>query len=177
MSAYHDVVIEETDNQKERGATPMADPIIKLGSTGAAVKKAQQALICRYYLDPGTDDGIFGPVTKNRVLRYQLDRSVGEYYAFSFPLTVDGIVGPQTWFRLTPPTVKKGSKGNAVRLLQQILTSFAYPPYDPGPVDGDFSPLTETAVRALQGDYVDFDGNPLKVDGIVGPKTWCALWS
>lgn len=155
----------------------MADPIIKAGSKGAAVKKAQQALICRFYLPPGTDDGIFGPVTRNSVLRYQLDRAAGEFNAFSFPLTVDGIVGPQTWFRLTPQLVKKGSKGNAVRLLQQILKSFAFPPYDPGPVDGDFGALTDAAVRAVQGDFVDFDGNPLKVDGIVGPKTWCALWS
>jgi hypothetical protein len=31
----------------------MADPIIKLGSTGEAVKKAQRALIHRYYLPPG----------------------------------------------------------------------------------------------------------------------------
>jgi hypothetical protein len=29
----------------------------------------------------------------------------------------------------------------------------------------------------VQGDFVDFDGNPLQVDGIVGTKTWCALWS
>ena len=35
----------------------MADPIIKLGSTGEAVKKAQRQLIFRYYLPPGTDDG------------------------------------------------------------------------------------------------------------------------
>lgn len=30
----------------------MADPIIKLGSTGEAVKKAQRQLICRFYLPP-----------------------------------------------------------------------------------------------------------------------------
>lgn len=155
----------------------MADPIIKLSSTGAAVKKAQKALICRYYLPSGTDDGIFGPVTQNRVIRYQLDRSAGEINAFSFPLVVDGIVGPQTWSRLTPPTIKKAPTGSTVHLLQEILKSFGYPPYDPGPVDGDFGPLTEAAVKAFQGDYLDFDGNPLKVDGIVGEKTWCALWS
>jgi len=169
--------MEYTDSQKERGATPMADPIIKQGSTGTAVKKAQQALICRFYLPPGTDDGIFGPVTRNRVIAYQLDRSAGQFSAFSFPLHVDGIVGPQTWFRLAPQSVKKGSKGHGVRLLQQILKSFAFPPYDPGTVDSDFGPLTDAAVRAFQGDFVDFDGNPLKVDGIVGTKTWCALWS
>jgi peptidoglycan hydrolase-like protein with peptidoglycan-binding domain len=155
----------------------MADPIIKAGSTGDAVKKAQQALICRFYLPPGTDDGIFGPVTRNRVLRYQLDRSVGEFSAFSFPLSVDGIVGPQTWFRLTPELVKKGSKGHAVRLLQEILKSFANPPFDPGSVDGEFGALTDAAVREVQGSFFDFEGNPLNVDGIVGSKTWCALWS
>jgi Putative peptidoglycan binding domain len=106
----------------------MADPIIKLGSTGTAVKKAQKALIHRYYLPPGTDDGIFGPVTRNRVIAYQLNRAAGEFYAFSFPLYVDGIVGPQTWFRLTPETVKKTSQGSGVRLLQEILKSFGYPP-------------------------------------------------
>jgi peptidoglycan hydrolase-like protein with peptidoglycan-binding domain len=177
MSAYHDVVIEDTDNQKERGATPMADPIIKLGSTGAAVKKAQQALICRYYLDPGTDDGIFGPVTKNRVLRYQLDRSVGEYYAFSFPLTVDGIVGPKTWARLAPAQIKNKSKGDGVRLCQEILKSSGVPSYDPGQIDGDFGPETDNAVREFQRHHSDFEGNPLQVDGIVGPKTWGALRS
>lgn len=155
----------------------MPDQTIKLGSLGEAVKKAQRELIFRYYLPPGTDDGIFGPVTRNRVIRYQLDRAVGEFYAFSFPLDVDGIVGPQTWSRLAPETIRRGSHGNGVRLLQEILKSSGYPPYDPGPVDGDFGPLTEAAVRAVQGDYVDFDGNPLVVDGICGPKTWRALWS
>jgi peptidoglycan hydrolase-like protein with peptidoglycan-binding domain len=155
----------------------MADPIIKLGSTGAAVKKAQKQLILRYYLSAGADDGIFGQVTKNRVIRYQLDRSAGEDHAHSFPLTVDGIVGPQTWFRLAPETIRQGAQGNAVLLLQQILNGYAYPPYNPGPLDAKFGALTEAAVRALQGDYVDFDGKPLIVDGIVGEKTWAALWS
>ncbi|QIG92051.1 MULTISPECIES: peptidoglycan-binding domain-containing protein [unclassified Bradyrhizobium] len=155
----------------------MADPIIKLGSKGDAVKKAQKALIERYYLAVGTDDGIFGHVTDFAVRSYQNDRSVGHFNAFSFPLVIDGIVGQQTWHRLTPDTVKKGSKGSGVRLLQDILKSFSDPNLDPGPVDGDFGPLTEAAVKAFQGFGVDFDGNPLKVDGIVGPKTWTALWS
>jgi peptidoglycan hydrolase-like protein with peptidoglycan-binding domain len=89
----------------------MSDPIIKIGSTGDAVRKAQQALYCRRYLvDLSEVDGVFGPITRNRVIRYQLDRSVGEFAAFSFPLAVDGIVGPMTWSRLTPPLIKKGSK-------------------------------------------------------------------
>src|SRR5262245_9926858 len=149
----------------------MSDPIIKLGSTGPAVKKAQRALIERYYLAVGTDDGIFGPVTDFAVRSYQHDRSTRQFNAFSFPLAIDGVVGPQTWHRLTPPTVQKGSKGNSVRLLQEILKSFGDPQFDPGPIDGDFGPNTENAVKAFQGFAVDFEGNPLMVDGIVGPKT------
>ena len=55
--------------------------------------------------------------------------------------------------------------------------SYAYPPFDPGPIDGDFGPLTDAAVREFQSNNFDFDGNPLKVDGIVGEMTWAALRS
>jgi peptidoglycan hydrolase-like protein with peptidoglycan-binding domain len=154
-----------------------ANPIIKLGSQGAAVKKAQTALIHRFYLNPGDDDGKFGPVTDFAVRSYQHDRSAGMFNAFSFPLKIDGIVGPATWFRLCPDTIKKGSKGPGVRLLQEILKGFADPKYDPGAVDGDFGPNTEAAVKAFQTDFTDWQGNPLAVDGVVGMKTWEALWS
>jgi len=156
----------------------MADPIIKLGSKGDAVKKAQRALIERFYLfGAGQDDGIFGPITDLAVRNYQRDRSTGEFNAFSFPLKIDGIVGPATWFRLAPPTVKKGSSGSAVRLLQEILKSFGSPEFDPGPVDGQFGPLTENAVKAIEAFLTDFEGNPLPVDGVVDSKTWTALGS
>lgn len=156
----------------------MADPTIQLGSTGEAVKKAQKALIWRFYLNAGDDDGKFGPWTQNAVRRYQDDRAAGSYWAFSFPLKTDGIVGPKTWARLAPPEIKRGAKGDSVKLLQEILRTFGNnSPYNPGAADSDFGPKTETAVKAYQSDFTDFDGNPLKVDGIVGPKTWAALWS
>ena len=37
--------------------------------------------------------------------------------------------------------------------------------------------MTEAAVYEVQKTFVDFDGNPLKVDGVAGEKTWSALWS
>lgn len=154
----------------------MSHPIIKVGSTGDAVKKAQRGLMCRGY-GYSKVDGIFGPKTFYGTTQYQYHRSVGEWWAFSYPLKIDGIIGPATWFRLDPPQVRNGSTGNAVRMLQEILSFFGYPPYDPGPVDGIFGPLTESAVRNFQGDYYDCDGAKLDVDGIVGPKTWGALWS
>lgn len=54
-------------------------------------------------------------------------------------------------------TIKKGSKGEAVKKLQQILGLT---------VDGIFGVNTETGVRQFQKE------NGLTIDGIVGPKTW-----
>jgi peptidoglycan hydrolase-like protein with peptidoglycan-binding domain len=133
----------------------MADPTIHLGSKGPAVKKAQQHLICRYYLADGTDDGTFGPVTLAAVRAYQTDRSAGHFWALSFPLAVDGIIGPQTWGRLAPPQISEGSNGSAVRLCQEILKTYPNPNYDPGPVDGKFGDITEAAVKAFQADHFD----------------------
>lgn len=46
---------------------------------------------------------------------------------------------------------------------------------DPGPVDGIFGPKTETAVMSFQRKAKDINGNPLDVDGIVGPLTMQSL--
>ena len=135
----------------------MAEPTIKKGSSGPAVKLAQKRLVMRGY-DPGPIDGLFGAKTEKAVKYYQYDRG----------LTVDGIIGPQTWARLDPPTIKKGSTGDAVKLAQQLLSAYGYPV---GPIDGAFGVNTENAVKQFQTDY------GLTVDGIVGPKTWAMLGS
>jgi peptidoglycan hydrolase-like protein with peptidoglycan-binding domain len=151
----------------------MADhPTIKKGSKGDAVKLAQTRLTERFYYF-GPIDGLFGPQTEAAVLNYQWVRleANGGGGSASFPLKVDGIVGPKTWFRLDPPTVKKGDKGDkgdAVKMLQELLISYGY---NPGPADGIFGPQTESALKAMQSDY------GLKVDGIAGPVTWAALGS
>jgi peptidoglycan hydrolase-like protein with peptidoglycan-binding domain len=64
-------------------------PLVKKGSTGAAVTKAQHLLELMGY-DPGPIDGIFGAKTEAAVKRFQTD----------FGLTADGIVGPKTWAML-----------------------------------------------------------------------------
>lgn len=63
--------------------------------------------------------------------------------------------------------LRQGSKGPAVRTLQQRLTFLGYS-LD---VDGNFGLGTARAVVAFQKD------NNLGSDGIVGPKTWAALWA
>lgn len=61
--------------------------------------------------------------------------------------------------------LKKGSKGQRVKLVQQILRNLGYNIA----VDGVFGPETEKAVRLFQA------ASGLEVDGIVGPKTYAAL--
>lgn len=150
----------------------MTRPTIRAGSRGDAVREAQQALEDRgYSVGRAGVDGIFGPYTHRAVLNYQFDRSDGQFWAKTYPLVVDGIIGPQTWGRLLPDTIRKGSTGTGVTLLQAILKNLGYPSWDPGPVDGIFGPKTEHAVRNIQSDL------GLVVDGIVGPVTWRSLWS
>jgi peptidoglycan hydrolase-like protein with peptidoglycan-binding domain len=84
-------------------------------------------------------------------------------------LTVDGIVGPNTWSALIQGAqVTQGNNGDAVKAVQNLLQAkYGYSLT----VDGIFGPQTNDAVRDFQAD------KKLSVDGIVGPKTWQALIS
>jgi peptidoglycan hydrolase-like protein with peptidoglycan-binding domain len=141
------------------------------------VKTVQERLIWRYYLPAASDDGIFGDKTRKAVIQYQMDRSVDEFYAFNLPLPITGQLGPETKARLVPATVKRDMMDNpGVALVQSILKSFGGE-LDPGDIDGDFKDQTEKAVKAAQRKFFDYDGKPLEDDGVVGKKTWAALWS
>lgn len=59
------------------------------------------------------------------------------------------------------PTIKRGSQGKAVKVLQVILGGLE--------VDGSFGPATQKAVLSFQKNH------SLEQDGIVGPKTWKKL--
>lgn len=65
-------------------------------------------------------------------------------------------------------TIRKGSSGSAVKELQKDLISLGYDVGKTG-ADGKFGANTLKAVKAFQKD------KKLKVDGIVGAKTWEAL--
>jgi peptidoglycan hydrolase-like protein with peptidoglycan-binding domain len=137
-------------------------PTLGRGSHGAEVRRLQRVLVMITLLDYRGIDGIFGLHTEVAVRSFQ----VGE------GLTVDGIVGPATWKALPAdpdtPELAKGAKGREVSALQEGLQSFRGPgtPTDPGPIDGDFGPRTVAAVRAYQVN------RRLRVDGIVGDRTW-----
>ena len=67
----------------------------------------------------------------------------------------------------TYPTIKLGSRGDAVRLLQERLKELGY---DCGKSDGIFGQKTKQAVLQFQ------KTKNLKADGIVGINTWSALF-
>jgi lysozyme len=67
----------------------------------------------------------------------------------------------------TYPTIKSGSRGDAVRLLQERLKELGY---ECGKSDGIFGQKTKQAVLQFQ------KNKNLKADGIVGINTWSALF-
>jgi cell wall-associated NlpC family hydrolase len=72
------------------------------------------------------------------------------------------------------PTIRRGDRGPYVKLCQEDLMALGYSVGSSG-ADGIFGKNTEAGVKAFQKDHDDRDGRALKVDGIVGEKTWGAL--
>ena len=119
----------------------MAEPTLERGSEGQDVRDLQEALI-ELGFKPGEVDGDFGVYTESAVQAFQTWAQV----------TVDGIVGEQTWEKLddadkSDPTLQEGSEGVAVRGLQRRLIALGFGPDE---IDGRFGPQTAAAVRAFQ---------------------------
>jgi peptidoglycan hydrolase-like protein with peptidoglycan-binding domain len=169
-------------NVSTRVATP-TERNLGLGSSGDDVAALQRTL-------GGLKvDGKFGPKTEAAVKEYQAanglksDGIVGPKTKAVLPsnlppveletpapvVTVSPVpVAPATApgegtapVGRVPSTVRKGSIGEDVMLLQRTLGGLE--------VDGKFGPKTDTAVREYQ------TAKGLKRDGIVGPKTWASL--
>jgi len=175
----------------EQSQTPTPNPsttpsinitsTLRRGSKGSEVKALQQYLNQLGY-NCGTPDGIFGTKTEAAVKAFQKAKG----------LTADGIVGPKTRAALNgsgssapapdpsrgqtqnpsqpsgqlTATLRRGSKGSQVVILQQKLNKLGY---NCGTADGIFGAKTEAAVKAFQ------KAKKLTVDGIVGAKTRAAL--
>ncbi|WP_284143281.1 L,D-transpeptidase family protein [Metabacillus flavus] len=155
-------------NVKPGGNSGNSGDTLKKGSRGDAVAELQRKLTDLGFSTGGID-GVFGSATDKAVRAFQKSKG----------LTADGIAGPATWNALngssTPQpgstlansgTLKKGSKGPAVKELQQKLTALGY---NTKGTDGVFGPNTEKAVLAFQ------KASRLTADGIVGPATKKAI--
>jgi len=102
---------------------------------------------------------------------YEKDPSTGNYSNPDFP-------------KLGELVLHKGQSGvvsdaKLVKQLQMFLLALGYGLDNSGPagdgVDGVFGDSTDSAVREFQKQHTDFNGDPLKEDGKVGPKTADAL--
>ena len=71
------------------------------------------------------------------------------------------------------PTLRKGSTGKYVKELQTLLVKKGY---NPNGIDGIFGNGCLIAVKNFQSDNTDINGKKLVVDGVVGQKTWGALF-
>ena len=154
----------------DSAAAAAAQPTVYSGSRGESVKMLQEKLNAKGY-NAGSVDGIFGKNTQAAVIAFQKANG----------LAADGIVGKLTWAKLydttaalpaastatgTQPMVYRGSRGDAVRRLQELLNKKGF---DCGAADGIFGSKTYAAVVAFQ------KANGLSADGIVGPLTWGKL--
>ena len=172
-----------TDPATPRVTITSIPPTLRRGARGVHVVTLQNTLKKLGLMKASAPTGFFGSGTYRLVRGFQASKR----------LKIDGVVGPNTWRALgfgkttiteppptlvtpvppgppmvtltAPPTLRRGAKGNYVRVLQTKLRSFGLLKA----VDGDFGRLTDKAVRAFQV------SNGLKPDGIVGPKTWLAL--
>ena len=135
-------------------------------------------------------DGIFGPATEAAVKKFQE----------IFDLTPDGIVGNSTWYKMVflyvgvldlaelisqgqtyypgssgqpfPSVLREGDRGEPVKVIQYVLSVVAefYNHIPAVAIDGIYGPATKAAVIAVQR----MAG--LTQDGVMGPRTWAALY-
>lgn len=148
-------------------------PVLQIGSQGEEVSQVQAALKLLGYYN-GEVSGTYNELTVIAVSRFQ--QAAG--------LSVDGIVGLETWTKLFPvvppdtppvtpgdvvaelPVLREGMQGENVIKLQKRLIALGFLQ---GAADGDFGPQTLAAVKAAQAKF------NLEQDGVVGPATWRAL--
>ncbi len=144
-------------------------PTVSVGSTGEDVKDLQVVLNATVADNSLVVDGVFGNLTEEAVMAFQKQ----------YGLTIDGIVGDQTWAVVdtidagendtnSRATLCFSSTGEDVKYLQRRLNGIRFGSLV---VDGIFGVATESAVKKFQKYY------GLTADGIVSSQTWNKLES
>lgn len=132
--------------------TPPTNP-----STGNSTISAFQKWLNNNYSAGLTVDGYYGPATH---------KAATKAYQKILGVTADGIFGSAS--KAAVKTLKNGSSGNAVHIMQGLLYCKGY---NPNGVDGIYGAGTVAAVKKFQS------AKGLSVDGIAGPNTMYALYS
>lgn len=139
---------------------------LRLGDAGPEVDDLRARLI-RLGLLCDDAPGVFDGTVDRAIRHFQQERG----------LTIDGVVGPQTWRQLEEARWQLGDRalsftpghlmrGDDVSALQRRLTTLGF---NVGRVDGIFGPLTDAALREFQR------GVGVESDGTAGVQTFRAL--
>lgn len=154
-------------------ATPKINPdtYLKIGDSGAAVRKMQQRLSALGYLNRPAN-GVFDTLTQAAVIEFQ-KRNVPYWDGIAGPMTLASLYSDKakkaSGSQLPTHTLERGLENSPdVRKLQNTLKDLRF--YT-GEVDGDFGASTEAAVRAFQ------KANGLEPDGKAGSMTLQILYS
>jgi len=134
--------------------SPVFGDILKVGSTGAAVKDLQTKLISLGYLNSNAT-GYYGTLTKKAVMEFQAKNG----------LKKDGIAGKQTLAALSK--VGTSNTSYSIKDAQAVLKNLGL--YT-GKIDGIAGSMTKAALKQFQ------KNNGLVVDGILGPETAAKLF-
>jgi len=153
---------------------PTASTVLEKGDRGDAVKAVQEKLIALGFLS-GDADGIFGSDTRDAVKAFQRNHGIDDD-GKAGPATLAALESvtvapsnptqPDTSVTITDSILKKGSRGDSVKALQEKLIRLGYLS---GEADGYYGSSTIAAVKAFQKD------EGLTVDGIAGTSTIAAL--
>ena len=145
---------------------PSPSRLFRLGDSGAAVAEVQATLVGLGLLSAPPPEPVLDAATDRALRHFQQQRG----------LSVDGIVGPETYRALAAARWRLGDRlltlatrpyvGDDVAALQERLLELGF---DAGRVDGVFGARTEKALRGLQREY------GLVPDGSCGPSTLRAL--
>jgi N-acetylmuramoyl-L-alanine amidase len=145
------------------------------GDTGAAVAEIRSKLATLGLLPP-EDQGMSPDAVRNAAFDDQVDLAVRQFQQ-ERAITVDGVVGPQTYRLLDEARWRLGDRllsyvvthqmvGDDIAGLQRRLMDLGF---DCERVDGIFGPDTERALREFQRNV------GITADGTCGPRTFKAL--
>ncbi|MDN3955385.1 peptidoglycan-binding protein [Sporolactobacillus laevolacticus] len=138
------------------------DTVLYKGMHSDEIKTIQSILKATGDYPLAKSTGYFGNNTEKAVKQFQEKND----------LVTDGVVGAQTkealiaYINKNMDILSRGSKGNKVAYLQEILNRVGFKNL---PVDGYFGEQTEMSVFTLQ------KATSIQVDGIVGQQTWGSI--
>ena len=161
----------QKDEEKAIGSVDVMNPLVE----------EAQILLSELGYDTGNTDGRMGQKTRESIKEFQ--ESIG--------IKSTGYIDKLTWREIEDIrrdierrdmkedymiTVRSAyserknsiSSGSDVT-TRQIQTALRSAGFDPGAIDGKMGPRTQQAVKEFQR------AKGLKVDGVVGPKTWTEL--